>query len=89
MLRSGLKVDIYVINSIKTDAIKIPNRSYYSGPGEYYLWIVNKNIAEKRIVQLGECSASEVEVLDGITPGESVIVSNMHAYKDKVKLHIK
>ena len=89
MLRSGLKVDIYVINSIKTDVTKISNRSYYSGPGEYYLWIVNKNVAEKRIVQLGECSASEVEVLEGIDPGETVIVSNMNSYRNKHKLQIR
>lgn len=89
MLRTGLKVDVYIINSIKTDVIKIPNRSYYSGPGEYHLWIVKQNVAEKRLVQLGECSSSEVEVIEGITPGETIIISNMSSFRNKHKLQIR
>lgn len=88
-LRSGLKVDVYVINSIKDDIVKIANRSYYSGPGEYYLWVVENNSAEKRKVILGESSSTEVEVVEGINSGETVIVSNMNQYMNKHKLRIR
>lgn len=88
-LRSGLRVDVYVINSIKDDIVKIANRSYYSGPGEYYLWIVENNRAEKRKVTLGESSSTEVEVIEGIDCGETVIVSNMNQYMNKHKLRIR
>ncbi|MCD8318300.1 MAG: HlyD family efflux transporter periplasmic adaptor subunit [Paraprevotella sp.] len=88
-LRPGLRADVYVVTSIKENVIMIPNRAYYSGPGEYQLWIVNGGHAEKRTVLLGESSSLYVEVVDGIHPGETVIVSNMNEFKTKDKLKIR
>ena len=38
-LRSGLKVEIYVITSMLDDVLRLPNGSYYSGPGTYTLYV--------------------------------------------------
>ena len=67
----------------------IPNRAYYSGPGEYQLWIVNGGQAEKRTVLLGESSSLYVEVVEGIQPGEAVIVSNMNEFRTKDRLKVR
>lgn len=88
-LRPGLKADVYVVTATKEDALKIANRSYYSGPGEYDLWVVDGKYAEKRTVLLGESSSMEVEVLEGLRDGERVIVSNMGAYRTKDRLKIR
>lgn len=88
-LRSGLKVDVYVVHSIKDDVLRIANRSYYSGPGSYDLWVVDGGTAQKRTVELGESSSTLVEVLEGLGPGEVVVVSNMTRHKEKTKLRIK
>ena len=88
-LRPGLKADVYVVTSIKEDVLKIANRAYYSGPGEYGLWVIDGNRAEKRTVVLGESSSFEVEVLEGLDPGEKVIVSNMNGYKTKDRMKVR
>lgn len=88
-LRPGLKADVYVVTSIKEDVLKIANRAYYSGPGEYDLWVVDGKHAEKRTVVLGESSSFEVEVLEGLDQGEKVIVSNMNGYKTKDRMKVK
>lgn len=36
-LRSGLKTDVYVMNAVKEDVMRIANASYYVGRGEYEL----------------------------------------------------
>ena len=36
-LRSGLKTDVYVMNAVKEDVLRIANASYYVGRGEYDL----------------------------------------------------
>ncbi len=64
-LRSGLKTDVYVTHGIQDEAIRIPNASYYIGAGDYELWVVNGNKAEKRKIKLGESSFEYVEVIDG------------------------
>jgi HlyD family secretion protein len=88
-LRSGLKVDVYVISAIQEDALRIANRSYYTGPGEYELWVVSNGEAVKRKITLGESSYDYVEVKEGLDEGETVIISDMNRFSDKKKLKFK
>ncbi|WP_281671072.1 efflux RND transporter periplasmic adaptor subunit [Rikenella microfusus] len=88
-LRSGLKADVFIINSVKDDVVRIPNRSYYRGPGRYELWGIADGVARKRSVELGESSYEYVEVVKGLEPGETVIVSDMSRFKNEAKLKIR
>ena len=88
-LRSGLKTDVYVMNAVKDDVLRIANSSYYVGKGEYELFVVNGNQLLKRKVQLGDSNFEYVEVVSGLQEGDQVIVSDMNAYKDKHKLKIE
>ena len=42
-LRSGLKTDVYVMNAVKEDVMRIANASYYVGRGEYELFVRNSD----------------------------------------------
>ena len=88
-LRSGLKTDVYVMNAVKEDVMRIANASYYVGRGEYELFVRNsdKEIV-KRKVQLGDSSFEFVEVASGLQPGDQVVVSDMSNYKNKNKLKL-
>lgn len=88
-LRSGLKTDVYVMNAVKDDVLRIANSSYYVGKGEYELFVVNGNQLLKRKVQLGDSNFEYVEAVSGLQEGDQVIVSDMNAYKDKNKLKIE
>lgn len=87
-LRSGLKTDVYVMNAVKDDVLRIANASYYVGKGEYELFVINGDQLLKRKVQLGDSNYEYVEVVSGLQPGDEVIVSDMSSYKDKNKLKI-
>ena len=88
-LRSGLKTDVYVMNAVKEDVMRIANASYYVGRGEYELFVRNsdKEIV-KRKVQLGDSNFEFVEVASGLQPGDQVVVSDMNNYKNKNKLKL-
>lgn len=88
-LRSGLKTDVYVMNAVKDDVMRIANSSYYVGKGEYELFVINGDQLLKRKVQLGDSNYEYVEVINGLEPGDQVVVSDMSSYKDKNKLKIK
>ena len=88
-LRSGLKTDVYVMNAVKDDVLRIANSSYYVGKGEYELFVVNGNQLLKRKVQLGDSNFEFVEVIGGLQPGDEVVVSDMSQYKNKNKLKLK
>lgn len=89
ILRPGLKVDVFVITSIRENVLKLPNRSYYNGKGIYDLWVVDGNYAIKKRINLGESNFDMVEVLDGIEKGTEVIVSDMSRYRNDDKLKIR
>ena len=89
-LRSGLKTDVYVMNAVKEDVMRIANASYYVGRGEYELFVRNSDSEiVKRKVQLGDSNFEFVEVVSGLQPGDEVVVSDMSQYKNKNKLKLK
>ena len=89
-LRSGLKTDVYVMNAVKEDVLRIANASYYVGRGEYDLFVMTSDDEiVKRKVQLGDSNFEFVEVVSGLNPGDKVVVSDMTNYKNKNKLKVK
>lgn len=88
-LRSGLKTDVYVMNAVKEDVMRIANSSYYVGRGEYDLFVLRDDEIVKRKVQLGDSNFEYVEVLSGLKPGDQVVVSDMTSYKTNSKLKVK
>ena len=89
-LRSGLKTDVYVMNAVKEDVMRVANGSFYVGRGEYELFVCDSDSElVKRKVQLGDSNFEYVEVLSGLRPGDRVVVSDMNSYKNKNKLKLK
>lgn len=87
-LRSGLRTDVYVMNAVKEDVLRLDNGPYYSGPGTYELFVLNGSTLEKRKVRLGESNYQYVEVISGLEPGDRAVVSDMSRYRDKNKLKV-
>jgi HlyD family secretion protein len=99
-LRSGLRTEVFVITSIKDDVLRIKNGSFYSGPGDYTLYVTQNSkfkiqnekgsaVLVPRQVKLGECNYDYIEVVEGLEEGEQVVVSDMSKYKGKEKLKVK
>ena len=87
-LRSGLKTDVYVMNAVKDNVMRIANGPYYQGQATYELFVMNGNSLEKRKVQLGESNYQYVEVISGLHVGDQVVVSDMSQYRNKGKLKV-
>ena len=89
-LRSGLKTDVYVMNAVKEDVMRMANASYYVGRGEYDLFVRDgEGRLVKRKVQLGDSNFEYVEVVSGLKSGDQVVVSDLSQYKNKNKLKLK
>ncbi|MCL1938601.1 MAG: efflux RND transporter periplasmic adaptor subunit [Candidatus Azobacteroides sp.] len=88
-LRSGLKTEVYVMNAIKEDVLRIANGSYYNGKGEYELFVVSGDQLLKRKVQLGDSNFEWVEVVSGLQIGDEVVISDLSSYQNKNKIKIK
>ncbi len=89
-LRQGLRTDVYIMNEIHDDVLRISNRSYYIGAGEYKLYVKNgSGEVELRSVRLGVSNYDYVQVEEGIAEGEEVVVSDMREFAGKEKIKLK
>ena len=89
-LRSGLKTDVYVMNAVKEDVLRLANASYYVGPGEYDLFVLDGNDKlVQRKVRLGDSNFEYVEVVEGLQEGDKVVISNMAEFKSKKSIKVK
>lgn len=89
-LRSGARAELQVSFGYKSDVIRVPNGSFYKGEGKYQVFVFDsENRAVRRTVNAGDCNRDYVEILDGLQPGDKIIVSDTEQYNTKNKLNIK
>lgn len=89
-LRSGLKTDVYVMCDVIEDVVRITNGPFYTGPGEYELFVLDgDDELLRRKVTLGDSNFEYVEVKSGLQPGDKVVISDMKEFKTKKRLRIK
>lgn len=65
-------------------AILIPKGTFYSVTGGTWIFVLDKNghKAYRRNIRIGRQNPQYYEVLEGLEPGEKVIVSGYESYKD-------
>ena len=88
-LRPGVRTDVYIMNSIHDDVLRIRNAAYYVGAGTYNLFVRNEqNELIRRKVRLGDSNFDHVEVVEGLQEGDQVVISDVStfAHKEKIKL---
>jgi len=87
-MRRGQTMQVKLTLGDNSDAILIPNGSFYQETGGNWIFVVSPDGAEavKRNVQLGRRNTDFIEVLDGLEPGEKVITSPYTSYVDMDRL---
>jgi len=73
-LRPGMFLTVNLLND-SIEALVIPERALIPERSVQYVYVVGDNqLVEKRAVQIGRRRPGEVEILEGLSAGESVIV---------------
>lgn len=73
------------------EAIIIPRGSFYQNTGGKWVYVLNADgtKATKRSVRIGRQNPQYYEVLEGLVPGDKVIISAYDAFGDKDELLLK
>lgn len=89
-LRQGLRTDVYIMNEIHDNVLRIYNRSFYIGKGDYQLFVKNgSGELVRRNVRLGASNYDYVEVEEGLFEGDEVVVSDMRSYIHNNRITLK
>jgi HlyD family secretion protein len=81
-LRRGQTMQVRLTLGDNSDAVLIPNGSFYQETGGNWVFVVSADGSEavKRTVRLGRRNTDFIEVLDGLEPGEKVVTSPYTSY---------
>ena len=80
--RRGQTLQLELTLGDNSDAILIPNGTFYQETGGNWIFVVSQDGGEavRRNVRLGRRNVDVIEVLDGLQPGERVITSPYTSY---------
>ncbi len=87
-LRQSQRMSARVLLDARKDVVKVERGPFVEQSGGRYAWVVNGSTATRRPVQFGVSSLGEVEIIQGLQPGEKVIVSGTDLFGDAERVSI-
>lgn len=90
-IRSGQTYHLDLQLGDPAEALLIPRGSFYQSGGGEYVYVVDgqEKAARRRKVRLGRQNPSYYEVLEGLSPGEKVIVSGYDLFGKNEQLNLR
>jgi HlyD family secretion protein len=88
LLRANLRADVFVVTDRRASALRVRRGPFATSAGRQDVFVVRGEKAVRTSVRLGLASFEYVEVVEGLFPGDEVIVSDMqeYAHLDEVRL---
>lgn len=90
-LQAGQTLDLRLTLGRPTQALLLADGPFYADSGGTWVYVLaaDGRSAERRPVRLGRRAAGQVEVLGGLRPGDSVVVSGVGRFGDATRLRIE
>ncbi len=88
-LQPNMRVDVYVVTSVAHDVLCVANGPFYRGLHDQTVFVIKGNSAEAHKADIGASSFDFVELRGDISPGDSVIISDMEKYAEAKTINIK
>jgi HlyD family secretion protein len=88
-LRNALRLDVLVVTDARADALRVPKGPFAQGGSTENVFVVQGDHAVRRPVRIGLTGYDFYEVLDGLAPGEVVILSDMKDYQHLERVNLK
>ncbi|WML34753.1 efflux RND transporter periplasmic adaptor subunit [Clostridium sp. OS1-26] len=89
LLKPGYDLDIKVITEVKKDALVVPDTSVFDYKGSSCVFVVDNGKAVIRQIKKGIESEKSIEVIEGLKPGERILVKLDNNIKEGMKIRNK
>ncbi len=89
-LRTGQSIDCRIELGQPRPARVLPNGAWLADSGGQWVYVLSASgrVAEKRPVRTGQRTMTQVEIIDGLKPGERVVVSGYAAFGKSERLEL-
>ena len=79
-LRQGQRVQVRIIIDRRDNVLTVARGTFVDQEGTHFAYLVRENIATRIPVRLGPSSVREVEVLEGLSEADQIVVSGTDAF---------
>lgn len=88
LIKRGQTLQLKLKFSGATEALMIPRGGFFQETGGNWIYVVDPSgdYAVKRNIRIGRQNSAFYEVLEGLEPGEQVVISNYSQFNQKEKL---
>lgn len=76
-VRPNTTVAVWINDQTLKSAIVLPISAVLNAGSEYYVYVIEKNVAKRRTVTKGLTSEGRVQIVSGLTAGEDVVVGGV------------
>jgi HlyD family secretion protein len=80
LLRSNLRVDVSIITGRRTRALRVAKGPFADGEGARNVFVVRGDRAVRMPVQIGIASFDRLEIVNGLSEGDEIVISDMRDY---------
>jgi HlyD family secretion protein len=80
-LRQSQHLQVRILLDKRQNVLMVDRGQFMDQEGGGYVYVVTGNVAQRRPVRLGAASLSKVEILDGLSAGEQIVISGTDAFK--------
>lgn len=89
-LRPRMKVELFLVTAAQKKTLRVQNGPAFKGGAVQDVFVLRPGgKAERRTVQIGLSNFDFVEITGGLNPGDSVIITDMNAYKNIKEIAVK
>lgn len=81
-VKPGMYADVRIITESPRSVLSVPKKAIIHENGSDYVFVIDNNIASKRLVVLGGSFDDYFEVTDGLETGLNVVISGQSYLKD-------
>lgn len=89
--RPKMKVELFLVTDRRAQTVRVANGPTFRGGTEQEVFVLRPdgNTAERRRVKIGLVNFDHVEIAEGVSAGETVIISDLNKYKNTNTLTIQ
>jgi len=87
-LRQSQRVSARILIEERPDVVMLPRGPFVEAHGGRYVYVVKDGVATRRAIRIGVTSVSAVEVLEGLAPGERVVVAGSAEFENAETVRI-
>lgn len=87
-IKIGMVTNISLVDSKSDNSLLVPNESVINEDGSSYIYVINGDKLTKQAVTLGEAKNQYIEVKDGVSADDQVVVEGSSNMKDNGKFNI-